>query len=266
MTNPDNLLTVLRESVRTAIRQEQNVAIAYSGGLDSSLVAKLAAETAVVRCYTCAIEGSFDAVHVADFAAEDELELAMISLNGDSLGELVGRTRELLGSDDPIRISYTIPVLGVLEHCAEGLVLCGSGADELFGGYARYVGMDNPGRAMSMDTAKMLAEDTQLKALARTMGKRMESPFVSEAMSVFSSNLPLALKITGSDRKILLREAASSLGLHSHDRPKKAAQYSSGVMKEMKRQAKKANESLIDWVREQTGPLEDRRSGPSQSN
>ena len=252
VTTPAKLLNALRESITSAIEKERTVAVAYSGGLDSSLIARLAKESAEVKCYTCAMAGSFDADHALGFAVEDDLDLTMILLGRESLGGLVARIGLLLNSDDPIRIAYTIPVICVLERCAETTVLVGSGADELFGGYAKYSAATDPTAIMRSDLSKMLVEDHVLRRVAKGLDKRLESPYVSEATLAFSASLPMNLKISGNDRKVLLRKAAALLGLHSHARPKKAAQYSSGLLKEMKRQAGSSHASLSDWVRQQT--------------
>jgi len=252
VTTPADLLNALRESTASAIGKERTVSVAYSGGLDSSLIARLAKDSAEVKCYTCAMVGSFDADHAPRFAAEDGLNLAMILLGRESLGRLVARTGMLLNTEDPVRIAYTIPVICVLERCAETTVLVGSGADELFGGYAKYATAKDPTAMMSSDLSKMLVEDGVLRMVAKALDKRLESPFVSEAILAFSKSLSIDLKISGNERKVLLRKAAASLGLHSHDRPKKAAQYSSGLMKEMKRQAASSHASLSDWVQQQT--------------
>lgn len=252
VTTPNDLLNALRESTTLAIGKERTVAVAYSGGLDSSLIARLAKDSAVVKCYTCAMVGSFDAEHAPRFAAEDGLDITMILLRRESLGALVARTGMLLNSDDPVRIAYSIPVICVLERCEETTVLVGSGADELFGGYAKYSTTKDPTATMRADLSKLLIEDSALRMVAKALDKRLESPFVSEAILAFSKSVPMDLKISGNDRKVLLRKAAASLGLHSYDRPKKAAQYSSGLMREMKRQAASSHASLSDWVRQQT--------------
>ena len=57
VTTPTSLLNALRESITSAIGKERTVAVAYSGGLDSSLIASLAKESAEVKCYTCAMAG-----------------------------------------------------------------------------------------------------------------------------------------------------------------------------------------------------------------
>lgn len=248
VTTPEGLLTVMRKAVTSAIGGERRVAVAYSGGLDSSLIARLARDSAEVSCYTCAMAGSFDSENVPGFAEEDGLDLTMVLVQPRDLGSLVARTGRLVESSDPVRIAYTIPVICVLERCEERTVLVGSGADEIFGGYAKYSTATDPKSSMRKDLAKMLEEDLVLRIVAKTLGKRLESPYVCEETLALSDSLPMALKISGNDRKVLLRKAAASLGLCSHDRPKKAAQYSSGLMKGMKGQASSSHLTLSDWV------------------
>lgn len=224
------------------------VAVAYSGGLDSSVIARLASEFAAVRCYACAMAGSFDADHTPGFAAEEKMDLTMIEIKSESLKSMVTRMGALLDSDDPVRIAYTMPVVAVIERCQERTVLVGSGADELLGGYAKYVSAAHPLAMMRSDLDKMLSEDRVLRRAASSLSKRLESPFASERVVSMCAQLPMGQKIAGNERKILLRSVAQTLGLPSHKRQKKAAQYSSGIMREMKRQARRDGMTLSEWV------------------
>jgi asparagine synthase (glutamine-hydrolysing) len=58
-------------------------------------------------------------------------------------------------------------------------------------------------------------------------------PFAERELAMLGEGLPVSFKIRGGVRKAVLREAALILGLPREiaNRPKKAAQYSSGVMK-----------------------------------
>lgn len=248
VTASGELLAALRDSVAASIGGQRKVAVAYSGGLDSSLIARLASEVAQIVCYACAVAGSHDAVHAPRLAAEDGVDVTMIEIEGEELGLKVASAGALLDSRDPLRIGYTLPVMAVLERCEEEVVLTGSGADELLGGYAKYASAADPRAMMRYDLDKMLAEDRMLKRVAAALGKRLESPFASERVMAVCARLPLDQKVSGSRRKIVLRTVAQELGLPSQGRRKRAAQYSSGIMREMKRQAKIAGTSLSDWV------------------
>jgi len=244
----NELLTRLRWSTRDIIGSEPRVAVAYSGGLDSSVIAAVALEFSEVSCYTCAVPGSFDSLKASEYAAQDRVDHLTISLSEVELLGWVGRASTLLSSTDPVRIAYTIPILCVLEECAEGCVLAGNGADELFGGYAKYSDAENPGQMMATDLEKMQQEANLLTAHAAALGRRIGFPFATKEVISFARLTPLEQKVKGSGRKLILREAARLMGLPSYDRPKKAAQYSSGILKEMKRISRKEHLGLSEWI------------------
>jgi asparagine synthase (glutamine-hydrolysing) len=242
-------LDLLRKSTEAIISGEAAVSVAYSGGLDSSVVAAVAGEFAKIRCYTCVVHESFDARNAKARAESESLELILVELTAEDIPAIVSEAADMLGTSNPIPLAYTIPVLAVLKESRERLVLAGHGADEMFGGYAKYASARNPAQMMAEDLDKMLREGEQLKKAANSLGKRIGFPFVSKELIEFSRSLPLDRKVSPLERKILLREIAKMLGLPSHNLPKKAAQYSSGVLKEMERLAKADGRSLADWTR-----------------
>lgn len=248
MTRPQELLAVLRTAVSEAVSGETVIAVSYSGGLDSSVIAALASEVCDVRAYSCATEGSFDARNVERCAQEEHLTLTMIRMTPADVAHYVKRTASVLGSLGPVPIAYTLPILRVLDECSERTVLLGSGADELFGGYAKYSLLPEPEAAMAKDLSKMESELRLMGSYAETKGKRLASPFTARPVIDFASALPTDRKISKDARKIVLREAAAVLRLPSSTRPKKAAQYSSGILREMQRQAKAARLTLGEWT------------------
>ncbi len=243
------LLHALRIAVGDAVRGEHTVAVAYSGGVDSSVIAAIAREQKEVMCYTCAVGGSFDARNAQRRADEEGVRLNIVEVGEHGLVGRVASAASALQSLDPFPISYTVPLVTVLEEAAEHTVLAGNGADELFAGYSKYSSLPNPEGRMSEDLAKMLDESARLRTWSAAKGKRLEMPFTEPGVISVSSRMPLVEKISQSGRKLALREVARELGLPSHDRPKKAAQYSSGVLRLMEKVAKKNEESLDEWVR-----------------
>jgi asparagine synthase (glutamine-hydrolysing) len=244
----ERLLVLLRKAVRAEIRDEKMVSVAYSGGVDSSVIAAIAKEACPVRCFTCAVEGSFDATNAAMRAEEEGLRLTLLEIDADDLRKYVASASEALGTADPIQIAYSIPTLKVLEESHHKLVLAGNGADELFGGYSKYLTARDPRETMDADIEKMLNEANMIMEWAASRRKRAGFPFIREEVREFSATLPLSKKIDGTDRKVILRDVARLLGLPSDDRPKKAAQYSSGVLKLMRGLAREEGMSLADWT------------------
>lgn len=248
MTDAERLVEVLRGAVAGSLSGEEVVAVSYSGGLDSSVIARLASEIAEVRAYTCAVPGSFDDRNAGACANEEGLILTLVRLEPREVKAYVKLAAGILQSMDPVEVAYTVPILRVVDVSTERATALGSGADELFAGYARYADMDEPAKAMADDIRKMRAELDRTESYARSKGKTLAAPFTAEPVIAFASTLPLERKLSGDSRKIILREAAKLLGLPSSTRPKKAAQYSSGVLKEMERQAKADGLVLREWV------------------
>ena len=242
------LLRRLRDAIREIIGSDPSIAVAYSGGLDSSVIVAIALEYAKVKCYTCAINGSLDSRKAGDYAAEDRADHVVISLSDKDLIDWVATASNMLGSTDPTRIAYTLPVLCVLEGSEEKCILAGNGADELFGGYAKYLDAENPSQMMVLDLEKMLQEGSLLSTHATAFGKRIGFPFASRDVISFAERTPLKEKIDKNGRKLILRETARLMCLPSYNRPKKAAQYSSGILKEIKRISRKEHLSLSEWI------------------
>ncbi|HEX9906904.1 MAG TPA: asparagine synthase-related protein [Thermoplasmata archaeon] len=242
------LLEALRMSVRELVRGESHVAVAYSGGIDSSVIAALASEVADVKCYSAVMPGSHDARNVRASADAENISLDVIMVSDNLLKELVVKVTALVGHESPMAAAYTIPLIAVVNAAKEGVVLAGNGADELFGGYAKYLTNPDPRKQMGIDLEKAVAETEALRQYTSRCEKTIEFPFLSARVQGLANSIAIERKIQGTSRKVVLREVARELGLPSQDRPKKAAQYSSGVLRGMERLAKAEGKSIYSWI------------------
>jgi asparagine synthase (glutamine-hydrolysing) len=137
------LEALLEQSIQRRINGLKEVAVAFSGGLDSSLVAFLANKCGVkVNLLHVSLENQ-EGTEVAIEAAEAlNLPLQVDLFKDSDVEQTLPKVVELIEEADPVKASIGVPFYWVAEKAAEAgfkVMLAGQGADELFGGYQRYV-------------------------------------------------------------------------------------------------------------------------------
>ena len=235
------LAFLIEDSVKARVAGKRRVAVAFSGGLDSSIVAHCAAAHCKVIACSVSAEGSVDSKVPRDTASTLGLEFAGMRVDDKRLKS------EMRGIDLPFEPSpmdrslwciYSMTAKLAAESGAE-FVMLGQLADELFGGYAKYEAALRRGGSvgaeslMSEDVAQCAVRGFVRDEAACRRWCEPRFPFAEREVATFGEGLPVAFKIRDGVRKAVLREAALALGLPAEiaRRPKKAAQYSSGVMK-----------------------------------
>lgn len=218
-------------------------AIMFSGGLDSGLIAVLASRHGTPHLYTVGLEGSHDMAMGEEAARHLDLPWTPIVMGAD---DIINACREMLSmvrAKSPVMVSFELPLQIIASRAEEEILISGQGADEMFGGYSRYLemGPEDAQRAMVDDLARMFSDVLPLEdAIAGRYGKRVERPFLDPEVRKLAASMPVAEKIRGGVRKAPLRDAAHAVGSDLiASREKKAAQYGSGFMKVLKARARK---------------------------
>lgn len=147
-TDPEALTThlhaLLRDAVSRQLVADVPVGILLSGGVDSSIIAAIAAEVSStpISTYTVRFPGSpsFDegpfARMVASYLGTSHTELEASPASTDLLGRLARQF------DEPMADSSMVPMFLVSEEIRRHATVAigGDGGDELFAGYKRYPG------------------------------------------------------------------------------------------------------------------------------
>jgi asparagine synthase (glutamine-hydrolysing) len=229
---------VLLGKLRNATNATGKVAVAFSGGLDSSVIAKIASENANVTLYTAGLRGCKDFGAAESAAKIIGLPLKLIELSKDEVKEAVPQLSQVISNDNRLIVSYLLPLWFVCKNCAETIVFSGQGADELFAGYAKYRNMEKERLECELrkDAEELRSKGIGLdRAIARHLNKRLITPFLSDDVFTFALALPLERKINIDGNKLVLRDVARLLGLGEiAERKKRAAQYGSGTAKAMR--------------------------------
>jgi len=256
----------LRELLTKAVEEscDSDTGVIFSGGIDSTIVAILASEFSSVTAYACGIPGSHDPEYVRD-AKDLGFEIKAIELTPEKIENSLASIVSAINDTNPVKVSVAAPFHFASKQAGEdGLttMLCGQGADELFGGYNRYL-EPLPDYARAREMMKKDIEnihEEQLNndiAICRENGIELRAPFLDDEFKNYSMNIPMDLKIHEvknsnefecidevDDRKFIrkyvLRLLGKELGVPSPilNRRKKAAQYGSGSWKTIQRLAR----------------------------
>ncbi|AIZ56293.1 asparagine synthetase B [Candidatus Methanoplasma termitum] len=255
----EDLRKALEDAVCDAVTGK-DIAVAFSGGLDSGIIAALVKKHArEATLYTVGTRDSHD-VKEAEISAE---ELGMsggyLEINEDDVLEGIREILSITGMKDPVTVSFEIPLYFVCRYAEEKDILTGQGADELFAGYSKYVGLgeEDLKRMMAEDLKKVLELTVPYeKKIAEHFGKRIHHPFLDKNVIRAAGELDINELISSEDpasRKRVLREAAKTFGYAGiSSKEKKAAQYGSGVMVLIKRICRMNGQTfaeLIEFIR-----------------
>jgi len=260
----ETLQKLLENSVRNRVEGLREVAVAFSGGLDSSIVAFLAKEHRVnVHLIHISLKNQAETEEAKKAAEELNLPIQVHLFEEADVEKVVAKVVELIEEPDPIKTAIGVPFYWTAKKTAEAgfkALLAGQGADELFGGYQRYVneylrnGAEKVRRTMFDDVIRIHESNLERDVkICSFHGVELRLPFASCAVADFALSLPLELKIerkADSLRKLVLRKVAENMGLPTAiaEKPKKAVQYSTGINNALKKIANKHKKTTRNYV------------------
>jgi asparagine synthase (glutamine-hydrolysing) len=239
----DMLFEALEQSIRK--RYYKPCAIAFSGGLDSSILAAVCKDA---KLYSVGMAGSHDIMQTKKAAEllglRDNLHLHEITML--ELESAIPIVIKAIESPDPFMVSIALPLYFASKNASsDGLrvVLSGQGADELFAGYKRYESLKAEDLEIALRTdLDNIAQNNLERDDAVTMANSVELrvPYLDKKVIELALSISPELKIHNAIRKYILRRAASNiLPDELVWKEKKAAQYSSGIYSAMEKLAKK---------------------------
>lgn len=270
LIDKEEIIEELTPLLKKAIEQPHKVAIAFSGGLDSCVLAILNKE---FQLYTVGLQGAEDLKYAEEAAKQMHWSLKTKILTADEAELTIDKVIAIFKKHN-VEINVTNVGVGcvvyeVLKMAKEdGMtkILGGLGAEETFAGYQRHVAYGE-----NFDTAfiqeqlwqgwkemekRDLARDL---AIAEELGMTLEAPFLNREVVKYGMQIHPALKINKDQKKIILREVALHLGIPAMFalRKKKAAQYGSKFDRIFLKLAKKNNlkdkKELIEHKAKNTG-------------
>ncbi len=243
------LAQLIKENIEKNL--DDRIAIAFSGGVDSSTIAKIAKENSEVELFTAGTENSQDLDYAKRIAAQLDLPLDITVLTPENSLWAYKELEKQLGLDF-LKLEILVPVKLLARRAAEKghkIMLFGSAAEELFVGYDRYYKYYEEGQ----DLAKILEDEFRtlpkrdigwIKKVCLKEGIEARFPFYSKDIAQLMFSVPIEERMADKElKKGILREAAKILGTPEDaiERRKKALQYGSGVHKLLLKQLKNSS-------------------------
>lgn len=259
-----DLQQMLERSVFKRINDLKKVAVAFSGGTDSSIIAAIAKKRQIeIHLVHVSLENHPETQTAIKAAEELGLPLHIALFKESDVATVLPEVVEIIEDPDPIKAAVGVPFYWAAQKTAkEGLqaMLAGQGADELFGGYQRYVdeyitnGEEKTRKTMFDDVTKLHESNIERDVkICNHHGIELRLPFASFQIAKFALTIPLELKIEkkkDSVRKLVLREVAHNLGLSQSiaQKEKKAVQYSTGTNDAIRKLARKQKMPVNEYI------------------
>lgn len=251
----------MKEELKTAIvdsivsRAGEENALLFSGGVDSTLIAKVLSDHgAKLKCYTAGFPGSEDIGYAERVASELGLDLEIIEIK--DLEKVVKKVMHVIDMDDVVMVSVAIPLFTACGKIKEKIVFSGLGSEEIFAGYRMYEELLPDYKKIDDLSWERLEriQKTDLyrdRKIAAHFGLEIALPYLDPKVIAAAMKIPAQKKISATQNKIILRKIAEELGVPKFiaKRRKRAAQYGSGTMKEFKKLAKsKGHKYVKDYL------------------
>ncbi|WP_042688041.1 asparagine synthase C-terminal domain-containing protein [Candidatus Nitrosotenuis chungbukensis] len=244
MPDTDTLLEQIKKAVLHTVLT-QKIGVAFSGGVDSTLVAKVCSDLGYdVTLLTIGFAGSHDILFSREVNEILKLPHHVLEIDPDEFGAISKKIRDTISTDNLSWNENCIAFYHVAKLANSlGLdtVVTANGIDELFCGYNGYRDAFKEGESKIMELmdSKLENELNMMKAVnlvSSEFSVKILQPLLSENFINYAKTVPVSEKILDPDdlmRKHIVRKLASQIGVPeiSASKRKKALQYGSLIHK-----------------------------------
>jgi len=237
----NEILKELKELVLGVIKEnipEEKFGVLFSGGVDSTLIAKVCKDFKKdFICYTAALEEkglkqAEDLIYAKKVAEKLSLKLKIRTINLKETEEYIKKILKILKEPNVVKVGVALPFYVAYEIAKKdgiNIMFSGLGSEELFAGYERHLKASDVNKECFNGLMNMYERDiTRDIAVAKALKIELRVPYLDKKLIEYSLKIPAEFKLSVGQNKLILREVAEQLGLKEFAwRKKRAAQYGS---------------------------------------
>ena len=228
------------------IPKPKKIGLLFSGGIDSLTIAYYLKKLEYnFTCYTVGLKDSEDIKMSKEVAKELDLKLKTKIITKKEVPSYLEKVVPLIKNTSPVQVSIATTIFIATELAKKDkvdIIVSGTGADELFGGYARHINSKDLNKDLKEGLKALYKNDIpREKAIMSYFKLQSFAPFLE--LKDFAMELPASEKINKeinkyAIRKLMLDKVSEKYAL----RKKTAAQYGSKLDKAISKLAGKSKE------------------------
>lgn len=238
----DEIYELFLKAVEKRVPEEKEIALLFSGGVDSTMVAAALQELNVdFTAYTAGIQhGNVNAPRDVEWAEEVAEEMGIeLEVHESGLDEVEQSLKDItrwISSTSVVKNGVALPFHLSLQQADEKVVMSGLGSEQLYAGYHRQQGYINK-ECLSGLRSIFERDLYRDNVVSFRNGCELRVPFLDHDLTEHAFAIPEEYKVRDDYRKYVLRKAAERLGVPENVawRGKTAAQYGSNFDKAISR-------------------------------
>ena len=197
----DSKCVELRDALTASVQRNLLDTVLLSGGLDSSIIASIAANLTNLTGITCVYGNAPDLTYAKIIADKYSIKHHIKHLTVDDVNDTLENVVKIMRTFDPMEIRNTSVVYASLKELKrEGFhsVMTGDGGDELFVGYNYMQRLAVEKLEIELVKLWQMMHFSSI-TVGKELGVNVKTPYLDKEFVEFAKHIPISLKVREKD-------------------------------------------------------------------